>query len=410
MPRPVRNHLAGTIAAIPLWLIASGPATSQSTVDNNQVQLGDVFAGQQLNVVTASQGVAVTTATGNAFIGSVNAGDLAVTSSQSLGGAVGARGIVDVGQYLGSATSITAATGNTGDADISSGGTLSGGFSQSVGPTSVSSVAQLNAGNAQVGQAQIQNQAIANSQGFAVGGSALQAGVSQSNASSVTATGTATIGYLLGGGVFFSAAVGNNVTSVGVDASQSLGVAQANTGPLVQAVQTTNIGNGNQTLTNATASANNVNIANTHGPVAVAVRQDNQATVLTNAQENTYQWGAATVTAQSVGNSTVAQNFGGGVALDNVQLNETGGVSAFAGFSGGTGWDETASSTAMGNAATGFSCSQCGGVMAINNSQTNESAVVAKSIGGASGPARSISGTTTAVGNSGSFYVTSPGN
>jgi len=391
-------------------VIACGPATSQSTVDNNQVQAGDVFAGQELDVVTTPQVTATTTATGNAFSGSVSAGDLTVQSTQTLTGSVGARGIVNVGQYAGDVTSLTAGTGNTGDASIDSGGTLSGGFTQTVGPTSVSSVSQLNAGNAQVDAAQIQNQAIANSQGFGVGGSGLNAGVSQSNASSVTATGTANIGYMPGDAVFSSAAVGNNVTSVGVDASQSLGVAQANSGPLVQAVQTTGIGSSQNTLTNATASANNVNVANTNGPLGVAVNQNNQAAVLTNAQQASLQWGAATVTAQSVGNSTLAENIGGGVALDNLQFNGNGGVSAFAGFSGGTGYDEAASSTAMGNAATGFSCSQCGGVMAINNSQTNESGVVAKSIGGATGPARSISGTTTAVGNSGSFFVSAPGN
>ena len=34
-------------------------------------------------------------------------------------------------------------------------------------------------------------------------------------------------------------------------------------------------------------------------------------------------------------------------------------------------------STAMGNAATAFACSQCGGVLDVANSQTNEGGVAA---------------------------------
>lgn len=409
MPRHVRTLLAGTIAAIPLWL-TSGPATSQSTVDNNQVQLNDVFAGQQLDVVTTPETVATTTATGNALTGSVNAGNLAIRSSQTLAAPLGTETVVNVSQYAGSASSLTAGTGNTGVAEITSGGTLNGAFTQRVGPTSVSAVSQLNAPNAQVGTAQVQDQAIANSQTFAVGGSALNAGVSQTNASSVTATGQALVGYLPNDALFFAAALGNNVSSVGVASSQSLGVAQSNTGPLVQAVQTTATGDGNITLTNATASANNVNLANSGGPLAAAVQQDNKAAVFTQATQISRQYGSATVTAQSVANSTLAETVGGGgVALDNLQLNEWGGVSATASFTGGAGYDQTAAATAMGNAATASACSQCGGVMQVANSQTNESAVSARTSGSASGAARSVSGTATAVGNSGTFYVSSPG-
>jgi len=391
--------------------MAYGAASSQSTVDNSQEQDGAVFAGQTLNVVTSSDDTATTTATGNAFSGSVVAGDLDMTSQQTLTGTSGALNNLNVAQYAGSGTVTTAATGNTGDATVTSGGTLTGQVTQSVTSSAVSANSNVNAGNAQIGQGSFETQAIANSQSFVSGDSAVNASVSQLNQADTTATGNATIGYMPGDAVFTAGAVGNNVTSIGAGAaSQSLGIAQSNQSSVVQAVQITGLGDSQNTLTNATASANNVNITNEQGPLGVAVNQDNEAAVIAYGEEDALQFGGATVTAQAVGNSTLAGNVGTSVALDNVQVNGTGGVDSTVTINGGSGFDMAGASTAIGNAATAYACSECGGVMDITNSQTNGSDVSAKSIIGITGDqARSISGTTTAVGNSASFYVTKPG-
>ena len=51
MRRPAKILLAGAMLLAPMTPPLSGVAISQSTVVNNQVQLGDVFATQTLNVV-----------------------------------------------------------------------------------------------------------------------------------------------------------------------------------------------------------------------------------------------------------------------------------------------------------------------------------------------------------------------
>ncbi len=69
----------------------SGVATSQSTATNVQVQLGDVFSTQTLNVVDVSDATsATTTATGNAVTGAVETGSLSAQSTQTFAGTASA--------------------------------------------------------------------------------------------------------------------------------------------------------------------------------------------------------------------------------------------------------------------------------------------------------------------------------
>ena len=83
MARRAKILLVGTLVAI----LPCGATTSQtlpSVVLNNQVQLGDVFSQQTLNVVEVSdQTTADTTATGNAFEATVS-GDVDMRSNQTL--------------------------------------------------------------------------------------------------------------------------------------------------------------------------------------------------------------------------------------------------------------------------------------------------------------------------------------
>jgi hypothetical protein len=410
MPRPAKTLLVGTIAAIPLWLTVCGAASSQSTVTNNQVQTGDIFAGQSLNVVTASDDTATVTATGNAVSGSVASGDLALQSQQVMSGATAAQASLVVGGFAGSVNVVTAATGNTGDSAITSGGTLLSLANQQETGTAVTANTTLDATNAQVGQGSIATQAVANSWGLASADSAIQGGVTQINNADTTASGAATIGYMPGDATFSAAAVANNVTSTGTGAaSQIAGVSQANQNTIVQAVQTTTLGDSQNTVSSAMASANNVNFANEQGALQVGAVQTNSAPVTASAEEDAQQFGGATVSAQAVGNSTLAGNVGISVDLFNNQTNGAAGVTSTATFNGGAGFDAQVASTAFGNAATAFACSDCGGVMTINNSQTNGSGVSANALMSITGDqARSIGGVATAVGNSASFYVTTP--
>jgi hypothetical protein len=389
----------------------SGTATSQSTVGNDQVQGGNVTASQQLDVVTASSDTAATTtATGNSFVGSVVTGSLDVTSSQAVSGNVGASTVINVAQDAGPTTlSVTAASGNSGSSVILGGGTLSGSFLQTSASPTVDAESQINAASAQTADASFSVQAVANGQQLGATDSAIGASVNQSNSATVTANGGVVFGDVSDQGSFAAIGAGNNLTSTGQGASsQGLDVTQTNTGAVTQGAVFANFGQSEVTDTSSVATGNNANITNTEGGLAVTTSQDNESFVHAETVETSFEWGGATVTAEAVGNSAVAANVGPSLALNNTQLNGAQGVESSASFQGDSGFDAFVSSSATGNAVTGFACSACGGVMNVTNSQTNLGDAAASTQIGLTGSARSVTGVATAVGNTATFYVSAP--
>jgi hypothetical protein len=387
-----------------------GTATSQSTVTNDQSQAGNVTASQQLDVVTnSSDTTAVTTSTGNSFVGSVTTGSLDVASSQSVTGNVSAQTTINVGADAGAVTqSMTAATGNSGSSAIVGGGAFSGSFLQTSGAATVDAESQINAANAQTGDAAFQVQAMANSQQLGSTGGAMGASVSQSSASTVTANGGVVFGDVTGQGSFAATGGGNSLTSAGQGSSGALDVMQTNTGAVTQGAMFANFGQSEVTATSAAATGDSANIANTEGSLAVSANQDNQSFVHAEAVGTSFGFGAATVSADGVGNSVVAANVGPSLALDNVQLNGAQGVESSASFQGDSGFDASVSASATGNAVTGFACSACGGVMNVTNSQTNLGDAAASTQIGLTGSARSVRGVATAMGNTATFFTASP--
>jgi hypothetical protein len=109
-----------------------------------------------------------------------------------------------------------------------------------------------------------------------------------------------------------------------------------------------------------------------------------------------------------VGNSAVAENVGPSLSFDNSQSSTGTGIVVNASFTGQTGYDASASATAIANAATGYACSECGGVINIANTQTSNTVVAATSEIDIAGSNRSVTAAATAVGNSASFYVSKP--
>ena len=232
------------------------------------------------------------------------------------------------------------------------------------------------------------------------------------NAADVRADAAAVLQYLPGDtNSFSSGAVANNVTATAADfANQSYSVTQDSGGGLVQATFFSSFGNSQGTITNATASANNANITNVGGDLNVITNQDNGAYVRAQAEETSYSFGGATAQAYGVGNSALAGNYGPNVTVDNTQVNSGGGVDAIASFSGTDGYDAYASSTAMGNAVTGYACSLCQPSMTATNRQTNSADIGSTTSVTVDGSGRRTVGSSTAVGNSASFYVTQPTN
>ena len=398
----------------------TGVATSQtadSQVLNGQVQLGNVTSSQTLDVTTVTdQTAAVTTATGNAVTMAADTGSLDVQSTQSMQGSATATTTlnVDPGGYSGETALTTAATGNTSEATNLGGGALTGNLTQSTGPGDITASSTVNAPEGEIPDLQVNAQAIANTQGVAVAGAPANVAVTQSSTASTTSNSDVTVGFTDGTAELGASAVSNNLTATGLDgASQTLNVNQSMTGGMTQAAQFVAVGQAQTADNAATASANNVSVSNDGGPLDVTATQNNSGYVRGQAESTAYSFGTATATANGVGNSAIYGETGGQITLNSSQFNSGAGVEAVSSSGGATGYDLSSTSTAMGNAVTGYACSACGGVMNITSSQSNSADIGASAsipYAGNAGSARSAISTSTAVGNSATFYVSRPSN
>src|SRR5579875_2846737 len=122
MRKLAKIRLVGTIAGILPPLLLCGVATSQTVsadnqVINQQVQLGDIWSGQTLQVDSASNGASSTsTAVGNAASAAAYQSSLDVQSSQTAGN-VAASSVATVNGSAGPYYAVTtSATGNTSTA------------------------------------------------------------------------------------------------------------------------------------------------------------------------------------------------------------------------------------------------------------------------------------------------------
>ncbi len=400
---------------IPMLVVcAAGTSRAQdAAVLNNQVQLGDIFSSQTLNVVEVDEGVGTeTTATGNSVLAGADGVDSAITSNQTMAASARAVTTVNASGALGEASQInTGATGNGADASVTQ-STMTGVISQiATFSPNVTAQGYVEAETASAGDLGVATTAISNTVSLGLTNGSAGVRVNQTSAAEVLADGGAVVQYVSGAADISGMAVGNNVGLVGTDASAArIAVSQSNTGDLVQASQFTAYGNAQTASTTTTAGGNIVGAVNEGPLLDVAANQYNEAYVRSQAEGSAWQFGEGSATAYAVGNSTLAGNTGEAVVLDNVQLNTGGGVEAIASFTGEEGYDSYSRATAVGNDATAYSCSSCTGSMSVGNAQTNNADVGATSTTTINGAARLINSTSTAIGNNASFYVTRPGN
>lgn len=395
-----------------LCAVATSPAQAQSPVVNNQIQLGDVFATQTLNVVTVEEGVgAETNANGNAVVAAVDRTDMSVTSNQTMAGATTAQTVVNVSGNLGESSQVnTTATGNIADISASQ-GTVTGVLTQiaTAAPT-VTARGQIEGETAQAGDVGLATTAVSNSAGINLVNGSAGVRVNQSNNADVLADGGAIVQYVSGTADVSGVAAGNSAALIGTETSAArIATSQTNTAGQVQASQFTAYGSAQTAVTSTSASGNVVGAVNDGPLLDVTSNQYNEAYIRSQAEGSAYQYGTAAVVAYGVGNSVLAGNNGESVVLDNVQLNTGGGVEVIAGFSGQNGYDASTRATAIGNDATAYSCSSCTGSMTIDSRQTNNADVGATATTSLGGPARSVNSTSQAVGNNASFYVSRPG-
>jgi hypothetical protein len=394
------------LAAIPLSALLCGAATSQ--VISDQLQLGDVFTEQTMNVVDVSDYIGLTTtAMGNGLSASNASGSaMTVNGRQTLEGAVSSTIVLDAAGSMGQSTVLsTSATGNSIDTGMDR-GPLTAVANQYAGPAGVLARAQTEAPLGSTVDFNENTQAVANSFGLGLTNASAGVRLSQTAEGQAFADGGVIMGETTGNATVAGQAVANNATMTGVSGSAFRTVVdQTSNGGLVHASKFAAYGSSYVSTTAASASANNMHATNEGGMLEVTSRQANTAYVRAQAEESSAYFSAGTANAYGVANSFTAGSMGPEVTITNEQLNELGGVDAIASFDAGTGYDATASATAMGNAATGYACSACVSTLRATNNQVNSADVGSTARMTMTGPSRSATGTATSVGNNASYYV-----
>lgn len=391
----------------------SGAATSQtlspSPVLNNQINLGEIFSEQTLNVQTVSDGVtASTTAQANGVSVGVTNADASITSNQTNQGSVYGHTVVDVGVNAGASSAVrSTAVGNSG-AFSASNGTISA-FAVQTNSAEVTARGQVEAPTAEAKDLTVSTLAMGNSQGVNLDNGSAGARISQSTTANVLADGGAIVQHASGTSAVTATTAGNNINISGANQSAVRAITdQANTAQVTQASKFTAYGNSYLSATTATATGNNLAVQN-EGPLAdVKSNQWNTSYVRGQAEGTSYLFGAAQTSAYAAGNSSQVNNVGPELVLDNLQTNTGGGVEATASFSGQDGYDAVTTATAMGNAVTGYACSKCSGRMTVTNTQSNSADIGASSSTTIASGGRQVTGVSTAIGNNASFNVSSP--
>lgn len=409
-------RLVGTIAATVMCVAAATEAAAQTPpqdntiVLNNQLQLGDVFADQTLNVVDAQDQVtAGTTATGNNASGSVQNGAITVQSDQDMRGNSAATTTATLGGDTSGPVAIQSTAGgnylavSAYDADLTVQATQ-----RNTGDL-VSATTKVGDENARLlDGGVIAANAGSNTTALYGQGSALSGSIEQSSSATVRAYSRLESQYAP---AEVNVTAQATVNAIGVNSVQTSGqdltIDQTSSGEFVEAEASANTGNGWDLAARARAVANSANLYNSGGAVVTTSNQDNSAFVRAAATTTAYDYGRAQAYARGAGNELSVGNNDIYVEIDNTQIN-TGGVDVSATFSGTNGYDVYVGAEAVGNAVTGYACSDCRGYLEARNTQTNSGDVTAQANTVVAGSNRSVISSATATGNSATFHVSRP--
>lgn len=404
--------IAATVmcAAAATEAAAQTPPQDNTLVLNNQLQLGDVFADQTLNVVDSQDQVTVgTTVTGNNASGAVENGAITVQSDQDMRGDSVATTTATLGGDTSGPVAIqSTANGNylavsAYDADLTveatqrnTGGLVSA--TTEVGDET----ARLLAGGVVAANASSNTTAVYG-EGSVVGGT-----IEQSSSATVQSYSRLDSQYVPAETNVTAQAT---VNAIGVNSlqtsGQNLAIDQTSSGDFVEAEASANTGNGWDLAARARAVANSANLYNSGGSVVTTSSQDNSAFVRSAATTTAYDYGRARAYASGAGNELSVGNNDIFVEIDNSQIN-TGGVDVSATFSGTNGYDVYVGAEAVGNSVTGYACSECQGYLEARNTQTNSGDVSAQATTVVAGSNRAVISSATATGNSATFYVSRP--
>ena len=391
---------------------AQNPPQDGTIVLNQQLQLGDVFAGQTLNVVDSGDQVTVQgSALGNSASGAVYNGSIIIQSDQTMqGDAVATTDITLSGDTDGVVNATTQAGGNYlaasaygANLTLDATQTTDNGLISATTEVGDSS-ARLHAGAA-VGASAISNTVAVYGQTSLVSGT-----INQSSSALVRSFGRIESQYIPAEASVTSQAIVNAVAVNSDNSSgQDLSIAQRSFGSFIESEASANAGNAWDLAARARATANQALLYNEGGAVVTASDQRNSSFVRASALTTAYDYGRAEAYARGAANDLTVGNNDIYVEIDNTQFN-TGGVDVAATFSGTNGYDVSVGADAVGNSVTGYACSQCDGYLEAANTQTNTGNVSAIANTTVAGSNRSVITGANAVGNAASFYVSRPGN
>ena len=380
--------------------------TNQTTV--NQVQLGDVFAQQTINVQESPNGTsAATTAVANSATGVGSGVTLDYEATQQLSANSTAQGNVTVAG--GSSTGLyvtSSATGNTGTAGTCCAATT-GNVNQNIsGYHAVAATSNVSAPG-YTDTASVDSTAIGNTQGWEAVNGSINSSTTQVHYGTTDAETTANIGSA-NEASYSATAVANNVTTDTTASPATQTVSQDTYGYADIANVAVTQGQATDITTAATATANNVNVASDGGDVDLTTDQRDGKPVNATSTVNVDNWSnGATSSAYGVANSVLVSNAGSSTVI-SAQQEAIGPVNVTASLTGGAGSDGLASATGVGNAVSGYACSSCNGVVRGSVNQTSSGGVTTNAtITG--GSMNSATGISSAVGNTATFTVTKSG-
>ena len=374
---------------------------------NGQVQLGDVFAGQRIEVVDAQSTVAQAVAVGAIVSATSNGAGLSLTSRQATSGAVaadattGATGSSGSGAYLTSSATGTAATA------AACCGALEGTSVQSTGVQPVTANATLTVAKP-TGELSVDAVAVGNTSGWLAQNGSIAQATTQTLSGPVRADTEVVAGPVAGDSGASATAVGDDVTLQGAASAVEGVTTQTVTGGEVSALLTVQQQSGDQVVGQATAAANNVTVSGAGAFTTNDHAQTNAAAVVADAAYGLANWNAASVGAYGVGNSVYVSSASPTTEVGVDQQNQGAVTARSSLLTAGAGGDAYVNATAVGNAAQAYACATCEGGVGINNSQTNGGAVKATATyrGGYGG---AVTGAASAVGNTATFVVRGSG-
>lgn len=400
------KHLIATAAALAFIPAIASAQHAPYEVLNGQVQMGDVVAKLNVEFKTSHGTASNNLAAGNTTSAKAVEQSMNVSNTQTLRGTVSAINSVTGQNARGVTQSTAVAHGNAAQVEGCCATIGINSTQTAQADTKITAKSAIHVGSADfiVSGAQ----ATANSFGSFTKNGYTQGKVTQTSAAKVDASSNVTA--CCNNGAISSNAIGaaNSARWEGESATIFAEVDQNNAGD-VTTTSTVDVKSATNVSSGAAAAGNLAEIQNKWGYAQMSGSQNNSGNVSSSSIVNLDNFdGFAMSGSNSVGNSALLSNLGSDVSMFMDQ-NNSGNISATTSFSGASanGGVGQATSSAVGNAITAYSCASCGNESVLVEGRTNQtnSGNVTATTNFNGGNMGMISASASAIGNSATFIA-----